>query len=81
MVKKTFVTPIAFFAMAVSGLQTAHVQARKAALTLPFDTMRAQYASAVAHGLVERSLLASGKFERTVGALEQLALGPFARRV
>jgi hypothetical protein len=83
MVKKGVVTPIAFLATAFSGLRTAQVmqvQAGKAALTLPFDSIRAQYASAVAHGLVERSMLASGKFERALGALEQFALGPFARR-
>lgn len=84
MVKAALVTPIAFLAIAFSGLQiarAAQAQAGKAALALPFDTMRSQYASAVAHGLVERSMLASGRFERALGALERLALGPFARRL
>ncbi|MES2582884.1 MAG: hypothetical protein V4627_09230 [Pseudomonadota bacterium] len=50
-------------------------------LGLPFDIARAQYARAVQLGLVERSMLASSNFARTLGALEQLALGPWARRV
>lgn len=48
---------------------------------LPFDIARAQYARAVQLGLLERSMLASRDFARTLGALEQLALGPWARRV
>ncbi len=50
-------------------------------LGLPFDVARAQYARAVQVGLVERSMLASRDFSRTVGALEQLTLGPWARHV
>lgn len=46
----------------------------------PFDAMRAQYASAVRCGLVQRSLVASAHFESFVGGLEQAALGPLARR-
>ena len=49
------------------------------ALGLPFDIARAQYARAVQLGLVERSMLASRDFARTLGAVEQLALGPWAR--
>ena len=52
-----------------------------AMLVLPFDIARAQYARAVQLGLVERSMLASRDFARTLGAMEQLALGPWARRV
>ncbi|PXW94372.1 hypothetical protein C7444_11471 [Sphaerotilus hippei] len=52
-----------------------------AVLGLPFDALRAQYAWAVRAGLVERSLLASSRFERQLAALEQMAYGPFARRV
>jgi len=48
---------------------------------LPFDIARAQYARAVQLGLVERSMLASRDFSRTLGAIEQLALGPWARHV
>jgi hypothetical protein len=48
---------------------------------LPFDTMRAQYANAVRAGLIERSILASRDFERTVDTLERMTLGPWARRV
>ncbi len=50
-------------------------------MVLPFDIARAQYARAVQLGLVQRSMLASRDFARTLGAMEQLALGPWARRV
>lgn len=50
-------------------------------LRLPFDVARAQYARAVQLGLVQRSMLASRDFARTLGALEKLALGPWARHV
>lgn len=50
-------------------------------LGLPFDIARAQYSRAVQLGLVERSMLASRDFARTLGAVEQLALGPWARHV
>ena len=49
-------------------------------LALPFDVAREQYAKSVRAGLVERSLIASARFERTLHALEQLALGGMARR-
>jgi hypothetical protein len=50
-------------------------------LGLPFDIARAQYAAAVQWGLVERSMLASRNFAHALGAMEQLALGPWARHV
>lgn len=50
-------------------------------LGLPFDIARAQYARAVQVGLIERSMLGSRDFSRTMQALEQLALGPWARHV
>ena len=50
-------------------------------LALPFDVVRAQYAAAVNAGLVERSMIASSRFERTLVKLERLVLGPFARCV
>lgn len=50
-------------------------------LGLPFDMLRAQYARAVQLGLIERSMLRGRDFSRTVGALEQLTLGPWARHV
>ncbi len=49
-------------------------------LALPFDMAREQYAKSVRAGLVERSLIASARFERTLNALEQLTLGFMARR-
>jgi len=49
-------------------------------LALPFDVAREQYAKSVRAGLVERSLLASAQFERTLSALEQMTLGCMARR-
>jgi hypothetical protein len=42
--------------------------------------MRFQYASAVMAGLDQRSILASGKLERTLDALEKLILGSLARQ-
>ena len=56
-------------------------QASRAALSAPFDVLRAQYAISVRSGLIERSLLAWSGFERSVGALERLMYGPFARCV
>lgn len=50
-------------------------------LGLPFDIARAQYARAVQVGLIERSMLGSRDFSRTMQALEQLTLGPWARHV
>lgn len=52
------------------------IQAGKAALSLPFDAVRAQYAGAVNAGFIQHSMIASGKFERALGSIEQLALGP-----
>jgi hypothetical protein len=49
-------------------------------LALPFDMAREQYAKSVRAGLVERSLLASARFERSLRALENLTLGCMARR-
>jgi hypothetical protein len=48
-------------------------------LALPFDVARENYARAVRAGLIERSLLASARFGRTLNALEKLTLGPWAR--
>lgn len=48
---------------------------------LPFDTLRAVHASGVQAGLIRRSMLESRDFERVVGAMERVMLGPLARRV
>lgn len=48
---------------------------------LPFDVMRSQHAEAVHAGLMANSILESRDFEKTVDALEHIALGPFARHV
>ena len=66
---------------AVAASASAAVQAGVGALRLPFDAARAQYATGVQVGLIERSMLASRDFECALGALEQLSLGPLARRV
>ncbi|CAD5374287.1 hypothetical protein RA210_U50238 [Rubrivivax sp. A210] len=50
-------------------------------LTWPFDSARALYAQGVYAGVIRRSMVASGAFDRGVAALEGLALGPWARRV
>jgi hypothetical protein len=49
-------------------------------LAMPFDALRFQYACGVMAGLVQRSLLASGRWERAIDALERLTLGPLARQ-
>lgn len=49
-------------------------------MAMPFDALRLQYANAVMAGLLHRSILASGEWERAVDALEKLTLGPLARR-
>ena len=54
--------------------------AGQAIFAMPFDAMRFQYAGAVASGLVQRSILASGKLERALEVLERLILGPLARQ-
>ncbi len=48
-------------------------------MAAPFDAMRWAYGGAVQCGLTPRSMLASREVERTLGALEHLTLGPFAR--
>ncbi|NVO07253.1 MAG: hypothetical protein HXX19_15645 [Rhodoferax sp.] len=48
-------------------------------LALPFDMARETYAKSVRAGLVERSLIASARFEHAISALERLTLGCLAR--
>ncbi len=50
------------------------------ALALPFDMAREQYAKSVRAGLLERSLIASARFEQWLSAWERLSLGAMARR-
>ena len=57
----------------------AGLQLVTASLALPFDVMREQHARSVHAGLMARSILESRDFERTIDALEQATLGPFAR--
>jgi hypothetical protein len=64
-----------------STLATAARQATSRMLALPFDIARAQYASAVRLGVVRRSMLDGRAFEQSLGAIERLTLGVFARRV
>ena len=49
-------------------------------LALPFDVAREQYAKSVRAGLVERSMIASARFERWLSAMELFTLGAMARR-
>jgi hypothetical protein len=65
----------------VSPATSSQFPASARFLALPFDTMRAQYAAAVDAGIVRRSLIASGRFERALGVLERFLLGPLGRRV
>jgi hypothetical protein len=64
-----FVTPIA----------TAAARATCDVLAMPFDMVREHYSRSVQAGLIERSLLKSAQFGRTLNALEKLTLGPWAR--
>lgn len=57
-----------------------HSGAGQAYLAMPFDALRFQYAGAVSAGLVPRSILASGRSERSIDLLEKLILGPVARQ-
>jgi len=47
----------------------------------PFDAVRALHAGWVRAGWVKPSIIASGRLERMLDALEKLTLGPLARRV
>lgn len=49
--------------------------------TAPFDIVRHLRAAWIQAGLQRRSMLADREFERTLGAVEKLWLGPWARRV
>ena len=64
--------------LALDNLRQA-TQHQKNVLGLPFDVAREHYSKAVRAGLVEKSLIASARFERTLSALEICALGPWAR--
>ena len=61
------------------GTLQAMARAHGHILAIPFDLARDNYARAVRAGLIERSMLDSARFTRTVGALERLTLGPWAR--
>lgn len=54
-------------------------QHQKVLFSLPFDMAREQYSKAVRAGLMEKSLIASARFERALSALEVCTLGPWAR--
>lgn len=54
---------------------------QQSGLAAGFDLARSQYAAGVQAGLIERSLIASGAFERRLGLLERHLLGPWARSV
>jgi hypothetical protein len=45
----------------------------------PFDALRNVFAGAVQGGWFAKSVLASRDFERALGALERVTLGPLAR--
>jgi len=56
-------------------------RANQAVLEIPFDVVRANYMSAVKIGIIERYMLASMRFERSLRALEKLILGPMTRGI
>jgi hypothetical protein len=66
-------------AAAVDVLMTSSAENLGQGLALPFDLLRMQHAAGVLAGTRPRSLLESARFERQLGALERLTLGPLAR--
>ena len=74
-------TPIGAMTAVLGGVGIVAARQTLAAMALPFDAARDHYARSVHAGLVPNSMLASCKFERALGVLEQLTLGPLARRV
>jgi len=72
-------TSIRAAAQPLRGGPTKPFEAMQPILALQFDAMRRSYAGAVVAGLVPRSMLASARFDRWLGALEALTLGPLAR--
>jgi hypothetical protein len=72
-----FIEPPAGF----PAVRLAAGQTSKLLLGLPFDLAREHYAKAVRAGLIERSMLGWAKFEQGLVVVEQLTLGPWARRV
>ncbi len=70
--------------VAESDLTTSLVSGSKLIsdiLALPFDISKQQYAFAVRSGIIQKSLLASARFGKTLNAMEKLTLGPWARNV
>lgn len=64
------------------GMSTAMAEMARVSsevLALPFDMAREQYAKSVRAGLVERSIIASARFEHAISALERFTLGCMAR--
>jgi len=59
----------------------AVAKASQTLMGLPFDLLRVQYAAAARAGLVQRSMLASSRFDHALTTLEHLSYGPFARHV
>jgi hypothetical protein len=73
-------TPVIESAAAMPAVLNSMTRLGSDMLALPFDVAREQYAKSVRAGLVERSLIASARFEHTISALERLTLGCMARR-
>ena len=57
------------------------MQASQGMLVLPFDALRWSYTAGVQAGYIQSSMLASRDFEKALGILERMALGPLARSV
>lgn len=74
-------TPSAHTLAPNPSVTQAMTKASQTLMGLPFDLMRAQYAAAARAGLVQRSMLASSRFDHALTALERLSYGPFARSV
>jgi hypothetical protein len=65
----------------VAGLADAVGVLQSSGVSAAFDLARAQHAAGVRAGLIECSILESGVFERRLGLLERMTMGPLARTV
>jgi len=65
----------------ISSVATELGRVGQRILCLPFDIARERYAKSVQVGLLKESMLSGARFERDLATFEQMALGPWARRV
>jgi len=80
---KTVKSAVAWHAFAAGAAAASSLSLILPTLTcrVPFDSLRASYATAVRSGLIKDSLLGNAKFERDLSMIEKIALGSWARCV